>query len=164
MLRRGYGKNVLPGTAFKGDGSFSSFAWCPCWLQRWPPEPGDDQKPTCIDDPEEFKRKLGEKTMPNFYCGKEALRLGRAYGEGRTTWRYCTSRSAHDAVLLELGLTPEQTTYLDEYGHLGQNDQLLSLDLGLKAGKVKDGDIISMVGAGLGFVWASAVMRWGSKA
>mgnify|MGYP001764545252 CR=1 FL=1 len=65
------------------------------------------------------------------------------------------------AVLAELGLNPDQTTYLDDFGHMGQNDQLLSLDLGIKAGKVKEGDIVSMVGAGLGFVWASAVMRWG---
>ena len=70
-------------------------------------------------------------------------------------------RSAHLAVLAELGLPESSTTYLEEYGHLGQNDQLLSIRLGLEAGKVKDGMNIVLVGAGLGFVWAATVVRWG---
>jgi 3-oxoacyl-[acyl-carrier-protein] synthase-3 len=63
--------------------------------------------------------------------------------------------------LEELNISPEKTTYLDEYGHIGQNDQIISLEIGLKNNKVKDGDIIVMVGAGLGFVWASSVIQWG---
>jgi 3-oxoacyl-[acyl-carrier-protein] synthase-3 len=64
-------------------------------------------------------------------------------------------------VLQELGLSEEKTTYLEDYGHLGQNDQVLSIQLGLEQGKIKDGDTIVMVGAGLGFVWASTVVQWG---
>lgn len=169
VLRRGYGKNVLMGTAFKGDGSFSELCVVPVLgSKRWPPESGDDQKAYFgIDDPEEFKKKLGEKTMPNFYwVVREALRRSGGLTEKDVDYLAILhfKKSAHDAVLTELGLAPEQTTYLDDYGHMGQNDQLLSIDLGLRAGKIKDGDIISMVGAGLGFVWASAVMRWGGKA
>ena len=73
-------------------------------------------------------------------------------------------RSAHDAVLEELGLKPEQSTYLDDYGHLGQNDQVLSLELGLKDGKIRGGSRIVFVGAGLGFVWAATVIQWGPYA
>jgi 3-oxoacyl-[acyl-carrier-protein] synthase-3 len=73
-------------------------------------------------------------------------------------------KSAHDAVLAELGLDDRHTTYLDNYGHLGQNDQLLSIQLGLEAGKIRDGSCIVLVGAGLGFVWASTVVRWGPVA
>lgn len=168
VLRRGYDRNVLLGTAFKGDGSFSELCVVPVLgSKKWPPEPGDDQKAFFrIDDPEEFKRKLGEKTMPNFYwVVREALRRSGGLTEKDVDYLAILhfKKSAHDAVLAELGLSPDQTTYLDDYGHMGQNDQLLSLDLGLKAGKVKDGDIVSMVGAGLGFVWASAVMRWGRQ-
>jgi 3-oxoacyl-[acyl-carrier-protein] synthase-3 len=54
-------------------------------------------------------------------------------------------RSAHFAVLEELGLKENQSTYLDYYGHLGQNDQILSIELGLREGKIKDGDVIVMV-------------------
>jgi len=70
-------------------------------------------------------------------------------------------KSAHDGILAELALGEGQTTYLDEYGHVGQNDQLLSIQLGREAGKIKDGDNLVLVGAGLGFVWAASVVRWG---
>ena len=72
-------------------------------------------------------------------------------------------KSAHFAVLQELGLSKSQSTYLDDYGHIGQNDQLLSITLGLEEGKIKDGTAIVLVGAGLGFVWASTVVRWGKR-
>lgn len=166
VLRRGYEQNVLLGTAFKGDGSFSELCVVPVLgSKKWPPESGDDQLAYFrIDDPEEFKRKLGEKTMPNFYwVVREALKRSGGLTEKDVDYLAILhfKKSAHDAVLSELGLTADQTTYLDDYGHMGQNDQLLSLDLGIKAGKIKSGDIVSMVGAGLGFVWASAVMKWG---
>ena len=70
-------------------------------------------------------------------------------------------RSAHDGILAELGLTEAQSTYLDQYGHVGQNDQLLSIELGRRDGRIKDGDNLVLVGAGLGFVWAASVIRWG---
>jgi 3-oxoacyl-[acyl-carrier-protein] synthase-3 len=38
---------------------------------------------------------------------------------------------------------------------------VLSLELGLEAGKVRDGSTIVFVGAGLGFVWAATVIKWG---
>lgn len=73
-------------------------------------------------------------------------------------------RSSHEAILAELGLGENQTTYLDGYGHLGQNDQVLSLELGLEAGKIREGSRIIFVGAGLGFVWAATGIRWGNHA
>ena len=40
-------------------------------------------------------------------------------------------------------------------------DQILSLELALKEGKVKDGDIVCMIAAGIGYAWAANVIRWG---
>jgi len=69
--------------------------------------------------------------------------------------------SGHQAILKDLGLTPEQTTYLQDYGHLGQIDQILSLELAVKSGKVKPGSVICMLSAGIGYVWAANVIKWG---
>ena len=44
---------------------------------------------------------------------------------------------------------------------MGQVDQILSLALGLKQGKVKDGSVVCMIAAGIGYVWAANIIRWG---
>jgi 3-oxoacyl-[acyl-carrier-protein] synthase-3 len=165
VLRKNAGCNAVLASSFRGDGSFSEMCVVPSLGSRsWPPSPGDEIRAHfVVPDEEAFKRKLGELTLPNFYAViRESL--GRS-GLSRPNIDYLAilhfKRSAHEAVLKELGLGAENTTYLDDYGHLGQNDQVLSLELGLAAGKVRDGSTIVFVGAGLGFVWAATVIVWG---
>jgi 3-oxoacyl-[acyl-carrier-protein] synthase-3 len=173
VLRRDAGRNEVCASSFRGDGSFSEMCVVPTLGSRaWPPAPGDGEKARfVVPDEETFKKRLGEATLPNFYAViREALRRSGCPDDPSTgrpdkAIDYLAllhfKKSAHDAVLAELGLTPRQTTYLDAYGHLGQNDQVLSLELGLAAGKVRDGATVVFVGAGLGFVWAATVIRWG---
>jgi 3-oxoacyl-[acyl-carrier-protein] synthase-3 len=33
--------------------------------------------------------------------------------------------------------------------------------LGIEQGKIKDGDIVAAVGAGIGYAWAANVIKWG---
>ena len=70
-------------------------------------------------------------------------------------------RSGHLGMLKELGLTEDQSIYLENYGHIGQVDQILSLALALEKGKVSDGTVVCMLAAGIGYVWAANVIRWG---
>jgi 3-oxoacyl-[acyl-carrier-protein] synthase-3 len=63
----------------------------------------------------------------------------------------------------QLGLSPERTRYLAEFGHHGQNDQLLSLDLALEEGRLKDGDVVLMISAGIGYAWNAVTLRWGAR-
>jgi 3-oxoacyl-[acyl-carrier-protein] synthase-3 len=165
VLRRDAGRNEVLASAFRGDGSLSELCVVPALGARaWPPEPADLARAHfVVPDEEAFKKKLGEVTMPNFYAViHEAVRRSGLPADGIDYLAILHfKRSAHDAVLAELGLRQEQSTYLDEYGHLGQNDQVLSLELGLASGKVRDGSRIVFVGAGLGFVWAATVIRWG---
>ena len=58
-------------------------------------------------------------------------------------------------------MSEDQTIYLENYGHLGQIDQILSLQLALDQGKVKEGDIVVMIAAGIGYTWAANVIQWG---
>ena len=67
----------------------------------------------------------------------------------------------HYQILKSLGLSDQNTIYLENYGHLGQIDQILSLHLGLQEKKIKDGTIISMISAGIGYAWAANVISWG---
>lgn len=165
VLRKNAGRNAVLGSAFRGDGSFSEMCFVPTLgSKKWPPVPGDEaQAHFIVPDEESFKRKLNEATLPNFYAViRESLQRSRLADPAIDYLAILHfKRSAHEAVLTELGLGPENTTYLEDYGHLGQNDQVLSLELGLAAGKIRDGSTIVFVGAGLGFVWAATVIRWG---
>lgn len=165
VLKKNLGKNVVLSSAFKGDGSLSEMCVVPVLGSKaWPPEPEHAAKASfVVPDEAAFKARLSEVTMPNFYAViREALRKS---GLTEKDIDYLAilhfKRSAHKAALAELGLESEQSTYLENYGHIGQNDQLLSITLGLETGKIRDGSRIVLVGAGLGFVWASTVVRWG---
>ena len=166
VLKKNAGKNAVLSSAFRGDGSMSLDCIVPTLgTKAWPPAAGDLEKAHFfIRDEPAFKAKLGERTMPNFYAViNRALELSS--GLSRSDIGYLAvlhfKKSAHDGILAELSLGEDQTTYLDNYGHIGQNDQLLSIQLGREAGKIKDGDNLVLVGAGLGFVWAASVVRWG---
>jgi len=165
VLKKNAGRNAVLASAFRGDGSLSEMCIVPTLGSKaWPPALGDlEQAHFIVPDEEAFKTKLGEVTMPNFYgVIREAVQLSGLPEDGIDYLAILHfKRSAHDAVLAELGLRPDQSTYLDDYGHLGQNDQVLSLELGLRDGKIRDGSRIVFVGAGLGFVWAATVIQWG---
>lgn len=165
VLRKNAGKNAVLSSSFRGDGSLSEMCVVPVHGSKaWPPRPEDAAKAHfVVPDEEAFKKKLTDVTMPNFYAViRDAMRKS-GFAENAIDYLAILhfKRSSHVAVLAELGLREDQSTYLDDYGHIGQNDQVLSLELGLKAGKVRDGSRIVFVGAGLGFVWAATVIQWG---
>ena len=60
-----------------------------------------------------------------------------------------------------LGLDESQSIYLSEFGHIGQVDQILSLHLAQQQGKLKEGAVVSMIAAGIGYAWAANVIIWG---
>ncbi|WP_041534026.1 3-oxoacyl-ACP synthase [Petrotoga mobilis] len=165
ILRKNLNKNLILSSAFRGDGSFSE----QCVIEvggtkKWPMKPEDANKfYFTVREFEKFKANLSEKTMPNFYgVIRDSLKKS-GYSEKDIGYLAILhfKRSAHKAVLEELGLKEEQTTYLENYGHLGQNDQVLSMKLALKEGKLNPGDVVVMVGAGIGFVWAATTVKWG---
>lgn len=165
ILERGLNENIIMGSSFKGDGSFSE----DCVVEKfgtknWPPKENDEKEYHFkVLNPESFKENLKEKTMKNFLGvideSLENSKLNRKNIDYLAILHF--KKSAHDFVLQELNLNENQSYYLNKYGHIGQNDQILSLRLGLEKGLIKNGSNIIMVGAGLGFVWASTVIKWG---
>jgi 3-oxoacyl-[acyl-carrier-protein] synthase-3 len=114
-------------------------------------------------DPKKMKERLNEVSMPNWItCIDESLRKSNLT---RSDIGYLDilhiKRSGHQFMLDELGLNENQSIYLEDYGHIGQIDQILSLHLALQTGKVKDGTVVCMLAAGIGYVWAANIIRWG---
>jgi 3-oxoacyl-[acyl-carrier-protein] synthase III len=118
-----------------------------------------------VMDPVGMKDRLDRLSLSNWLiCIDRALKKS---GYTRSDVNYLATllvkRSAHDYLMNELGLRPEQTRYFAEFGHQGQNDQILSLELAIEEGRIHDGDLILMVSAGIGYAWDVILMRWGPR-
>lgn len=166
LLRRDYNKNLLLGTHLISDGSIVYTAGVPVGGTACPPSPENayEVNKLRLMDAEKMKTLLNEKSMDNWMrCIDEALRKS---GMTRKDIGYLDilhiKPSGHKGMLSDLGMTEEQTIYLSEYGHVGQVDQVLSLKLALDQGKIKDGTVVAMIAAGIGYTWAANVIKWGN--
>ncbi|MGA9228336.1 MAG: 3-oxoacyl-[acyl-carrier-protein] synthase III C-terminal domain-containing protein, partial [Mesobacillus sp.] len=114
-------------------------------------------------DPQGMKERLEQKSMVNFLkvIRGSVEKSGFSEGEIAYVGMLHMKRSAHNYVLRELGLEDSKSIYLEEYGHIGQIDQILSLELAESSGKLKDGDITVLVSAGIGYAWGATTIRWG---
>lgn len=166
ILKKNYRRNILLGSHIIADGSLSRAAGVEIGGICNPITKDNVEeayKSLRLMDPVNMKNRLNEVSLNNWYtCIDEALRKSKMR---RKDIDYLAilhfKRSQHLAMLKELGLTEEQTIYLEKYGHMGQIDQILSLHLALQEGKVKDGSVVCMIAAGIGYVWAANIIKWG---
>ncbi|MDR0832364.1 MAG: 3-oxoacyl-ACP synthase, partial [Bacillales bacterium] len=169
LLERDYEKNLLLGSHIISDGSLARTAGVVIGGQCNPitaKNYKEARHSLRLMDPLKMKNRLNEVSMPNWYkCIDESLRKAGYTREDFAKNGYLAilhiKRSGHESLLKDLGLTPEQTIYLEDYGHIGQIDQILSLHLALKKKKIKKGTLICMLAAGIGYVWAANIIRWG---
>lgn len=115
-----------------------------------------------VPDPEAMKARLDAKSMQNFVAviRESVTRSGYRTEDIDYLAILHMKKSAHDYVLQELRLTQEQTIYLEDYGHIGQFDQILSLELGMQQGKIQSGDLVVLVSAGVGYAWGATTIKW----
>lgn len=166
ILKKNYGKNLLLGSKIISDGSLARTAGVEIGGIAHPftkDNIEEGYKSLRLLDADKMKKRLNDVSMPNWYaCIDDSLRQA---GLTRKDIDYLDilhiKRSGHMGMLHDLGLTEDQSIYLEEYGHVGQIDQILSLELALKAGKVKDGSVVCMIAAGIGYVWSANIIRWG---
>lgn len=167
ILRKNYGKNLLLGSHIIADGTLSRTAGveiggtaCPITLDNLV----EARTSLRLLDAEKMKNRLNDVSMGNWLkCVSESFRKsGIPMEEMDYLAILHMKHSGHLDMLERLGLREDQTIYLSDYGHIGQVDQILSLHLALQEGKVKDGTVLAMVAAGIGYVWAANVIRWGA--
>lgn len=167
LLKKNYGKNRLLESSIISDGSFAEDVGVRYGGTKHPVNEENviiSKKSLDVFDPEHMKQGLSEISMGNFLkVIDESLRKS---GYNRKDLDYLAilhmKRSAHEFVLSELGLKLEQSIYLENYGHIGQVDQILSTELAIDQGKIKEGSIITWVSAGIGYAWDACTIKWGS--
>jgi 3-oxoacyl-[acyl-carrier-protein] synthase-3 len=166
ILKKNHNKNILLGSHMIADGSLSRTAGVEIGGVCNPitkDNVEEAKKSLRLMDPKKMKERLNEVSMPNWItCIDESLRKSNLE---RKDIGYLDilhiKRSGHQFMLNELGLKENQSIYLEDYGHIGQIDQILSLHLALQTGQVKDGTVVCMLAAGIGYVWAANIIRWG---
>lgn len=167
ILRKNAGKNELLGTGLRSDGSLARTAGVEIGGLMNPltsDNVDEGMKSLRLLDPITMKNRLNEVSMQNWYdCIDEALQKSNLTRDDIDFLSVLhMKRSGHNAMVKDLGLSEDQTIYLENYGHIGQVDQILSLVLGLQEGKIKDGTVVCSIAAGIGYVWAANIIRWGA--
>lgn len=166
ILEKNANENLLLGTHLMTDGSLAWDAGCRIGGTK---EPINSQNLNAaylsldLMQPEHMKNRLNDVSLPNwFQCIDKALsksNLTRHQIDYLAILHF--KKSMHLEFLKTLELNENQTTYLSDYGHIGQIDQVLSLELGLQEGKIKPGHHVCMIAAGIGYAWAANVIKWG---
>jgi 3-oxoacyl-[acyl-carrier-protein] synthase-3 len=167
VIRADYKKNKILGISAISDGRFADDVYVPAGGTVLPISAEAIEKELIyldVPDPEGLKERLDKFSMESFVkVIDDALKRS---GCTRDDIGYLAllhmKRSAFEFVAKAVGVDPySQATYLENIGHNGQNDGIISLEYGLRDGKIKDGDIVVLTAAGIGWAWNAGVIKWG---
>lgn len=166
LLQKNYEKNLLLEADIITDGSFSEDVVVPVGGTKNPLTPThltENLYKLDVLDPIGMKERLEQKSLSNFLKVIRSSLAKSGYSDDQLDYLAMLhmKRSAHDYILTELGLQQEQSIYLQDYGHIGQIDQILSLQLAQEQKQIQAGDIVTLVSAGIGYVWGAITIRWG---
>ncbi len=166
VLRRGHPANCLLESAFITDGSLSEDVTIPAGGTRLPAsfETLERRQHTFhVSEPARLKAGLDGISEAHFVrVVREAVASsGHTQADIAFLAINHMKPSMHRRILAELGLREEQSLYLADYGHIGAPDQVLALELAAAEGRLRDGDLVVLASAGLGFTWGATALRWG---
>jgi 3-oxoacyl-[acyl-carrier-protein] synthase III len=181
LLRRNWPRNRVLGAHLMADGYMSKHVIVPASGTARFPNPQALANPQGVTEadfyfdlvePELMKDRLNAVSMDNWVrCVDEALRKSGSRPDGTPYTRadldflnmVLIKPSGHRDMLARLGLSEEQSVYLGEIGHTGEQDGMFAIREGLKQGRLKDGDLMAIVAAGIGYVWAAGIVQWGES-
>ena len=174
ILKRDWPENQVLGTHIIADGLMSRHVIVPA--------SGTVQHPTDkavadggfkfrLVEPEAMKARLGEVSIRNWLqCVDESLKMSVSKSDGSPYTRAdidffnmsLVKPSAHREMLGHLGLTEDQSVYMSSIGHIGEQDAIINIEAGIEQGRLKPGDTMAIIAAGIGYVWAGAIVQWGA--
>ena len=122
-------------------------------------------------EPEAMKARLGEVSINNWLeCVDVSLAKSGNKQDGTPYTRAdidffnmsLVKPSAHREMLEHLGLSEAQSVYMSDIGHIGEQDAIINIEKGIEQGRLKAGDTMAIIAAGIGYVWAGAIVQWGA--
>lgn len=167
LFQRGLARNVVLESSIKTDGSLAdTVIMTPVEdeLALLPPEMGSLHGRLDVHNAEYMAERLGTVSLDRFVqVITEAVEFsGHRLSDLRFLGITHMKRSFYQEIVQAVGLALDQSVYLEDYGHIQSVDQVLALELGLAQGKINDGDLIVLAGAGTGYTWSATAFRWGN--
>ncbi len=119
-----------------------------------------------VPDPENMKKRLDKVSLYNFrrVISQAAVRSGFTVNDIKFIGITHMKKSFYEAILKEFNLSMENTFYLENYGHVQAGDQLIILDEATRQGKIGNGELVVVAGAGTGYTWGATALLWGEPA
>jgi 3-oxoacyl-[acyl-carrier-protein] synthase III len=145
------------------DGAFSTDVIIPGGGTRRPAHGGLSFAETCLTVPDVagMRERLGEKSFKNFL---QVINTAAKTSMPERPIDYLAllhmKKSAHDEIVRALELADSQSIYLDQYGHFGAPDQVLSLGLAERQELLESGDHVVLASAGIGYTWSAISLKW----
>jgi 3-oxoacyl-[acyl-carrier-protein] synthase-3 len=174
IVKRDWPENRVLGDHLIADGFMSRHVIVPSSGTVQPPT---DQSVTDggfkfrLVEPEAMKMRLGEVSIRNWLeCVDVALEKSGTKKDGTRYTRAdldffnmsLVKPSAYREMLGHLGMTEEQGVYVSDIGHIGEQDAIINIEAGIEQGRLKPGDTMAIIAAGIGYVWAGAIVQWGT--
>ncbi len=167
LLEKGLNKNIILETSMITDGSFAEdVAVYGVGCKKFNRSKDIKYKDRFLDvkDISSMKERLDPITLNNF--NKVIKRAIEKSGYKARDTNYLApifmKRSLLLNILDEFGMTEENSFVLEEFGHCQSSDAFISLLEGQKLGRLKDGDLAVLLGAGTGYTWVATAVKWGN--
>lgn len=168
LLQKGLNENVILETAMITDGSFAedvAVYGVGCKNFNKSKDIKFQDRFLDVRDIENMKKRLDPITSRNF--NEVIIKAVEKSGYKTTDINYLAPIFMKRSLLLNLldqfGLTEVNSFVLEEYGHCQSADAFISLLEGESLGRLKDGDIAVLLGAGTGYTWAATAVKWGKQ-
>ena len=166
LLEKGLNKNLILETHMISDGQFAEdVAVYGVGCKNFSKQKDIKFKDKFLDvrDIKNMKKRLDPITLNNFnkVIAESVRKSGYKNDDISFIAPIFMKRSILMSILEKYNLTEENSFVLDEYGHCQSSDAFISLVEGYKKGRLKEGDIAVLLGAGTGYTWAATTIRWG---
>ncbi len=175
ILKRDHDENQIVGTGIVTDPVFATDVVCTHGGSRnhmtlekakaivENPALLDEINKITLQDPQRMKEDLASRSLNDFTSVVERACNLKGYKPSDIDYlsMVATNPRSQFGIMDELGINRDKTDYLYDYGHCGHSDNWIGLDLGQKSGKIQDGGLVCLLGAGTGYAFSTALIRWG---
>jgi 3-oxoacyl-[acyl-carrier-protein] synthase-3 len=161
VIRREAGRNLLLGSASLVDSALSTATFMPAGGSR---QRGYDDAGTNhyldVPDLDAMRERLDEVSGANFrrVAAQALQRSGLEHADVLIPVH--VKQSMHER--LQSDLEVDRAIYLRGYGHMQAADQLVGLLEARSENILRQGDVVLLLAAGVGYTWSASVVRWGA--